>query len=164
MNRLTLHAPDDPGPFDRVVIRIDGRPLLELVADAEAPHAAAVNAARRAAGPPQSEWEPLVAAGYGYPTVDMMRHPLAAALLGRVAPHSWLELTPGELELLICDCGDAGCGALVMRLDVQDEVVVWSGFRRPQREWALDLGPLRFDRGAYIAALALYADGDEARG
>ncbi|MEZ4437156.1 MAG: hypothetical protein R3F65_32580 [bacterium] len=158
MNRLTLHIPPDAGPFDPVRIHIDGRALVERVAEAEAPHVAAVNAARQTAGPPQSAWRPMQAARYGHPTVAMLRGGLAAALLGRGASDPGVELEAGEVVLLVCDCGEAGCGAVVTRVDLLDGVVVWSGFRQPQRGWALDVGPLRFDRAAYAAALAPFAE------
>jgi hypothetical protein len=69
------------------------------------------------------------------------------------------------VPLLVCRvCGDLGCGAWLARIDVDEDVVRWTGFR--WTDWsegtdadsgtrpATDLDVLTFDRHEYEAALA----------
>ena len=75
----------------------------------------------------------------------------------------------GWSVLYTCSCGDWECGALMARIDAGERVVTWSGFLTPYELGLLaedpgtapealggarrGLGPFRFDREAYEAAV-----------
>lgn len=69
----------------------------------------------------------------------------------------------GLVAVGACGCSYPGCDALLVKIDVLDEVVVWHDFRRHNRPSALypGLGPFRFDRREYEAALAAAAGAKE---
>lgn len=56
--------------------------------------------------------------------------------------------------LLVCYCGEPGCGRLMACVDVVSDTVTWSDFEQPDRQ-DRRYGDLRFtfDRGQYYAAL-----------
>ncbi len=66
--------------------------------------------------------------------------------------------------VLVCECREAGCWPLCVRIDLEPDVVVWSDFEQPHRAeddgrnaaWFYEtVGPFRFDRAAYEAALRI---------
>lgn len=63
---------------------------------------------------------------------------------------------PGKARLVLgCDCGIAACGPLVADITVEGDTVVWSRFRRPQRnghEYE-NVGPFVFGRVQYDEVL-----------
>jgi hypothetical protein len=86
------------------------------------------------------------------------------ASLSEIDAHlrSW---APSEEErgirLLGCGCGDSDCTSVRARLVADADTVVWSGFwassppsDRPEGREYPEIGPFRFDRRAYEAALA----------
>lgn len=86
--------------------------------------------------------------------VDVQRATLDQ-LSGRVAG----EMDGGRVPLCVCSaCGDLGCGAVSMRVEVLEDAVIWrefghqnnfqEGFRAMD-----DLGPFRFERANYFAVL-----------
>jgi hypothetical protein len=65
------------------------------------------------------------------------------------------------IRLLGCGCGDSDCTYVRARLIADTETVVWTGFwasspptDRPEGHEYPEIGPFRFDRRAYEAALA----------
>jgi hypothetical protein len=76
---------------------------------------------------------------------------------------SWESvLTAGgisEMQILGCTCGDSHCSSAGATVEVLDDAVVWSDFRgtnpRADKPGAYaQIGPYRFDRAQYAAALA----------
>lgn len=65
----------------------------------------------------------------------------------------------GRVAIGACGCSSPGCDALLVKIDMFDDVVVWHDFRRHNRPAVLypGLGPFRFDRRAYESALAAAA-------
>jgi hypothetical protein len=65
------------------------------------------------------------------------------------------------IRLLGCVCGDSDCTSVRAQLVADAETVVWAGFwassapsDRPEGRDYPEIGPFRFDRRAYEAALA----------
>lgn len=70
----------------------------------------------------------------------------------------------GEIFVLFCECGEAGCWPLVAHVQVNDQTVVWTRFaqpHRPRRDYS-SFGPFRFARSQYDAAIASAALAQEA--
>lgn len=125
--------PDGDGLELRV--RIDGRDLVDLAREVEAPWAAA-------------DGQPEIAGGYS-----------------GLWPSAWRDLPgqdgTGGPAVLACECGDVGCWPLHVRITVSEATVTWSEFAQPCRpQWRYDaLGPFVFDRATYERALhAVSAD------
>jgi hypothetical protein len=132
------------------LIRVDGRPLLDLIREIEAPIAAEAG-------------QPDLAGTYGYlNAVDVMapsRH-----LLGRAA-RPLLEY--GEkVSVLECECGCEGCWPLLVRITVIGDEVIWSDFQQPHRDnWVYPAGlRLVFDRRQYERALVITTETDNPAG
>ncbi|WP_330182073.1 hypothetical protein OHB26_38070 [Nocardia sp. NBC_01503] len=122
---------------DIVLVYIDGVELRDLVRPVEGPFAAAEDSPDLAAS-----YAGLVAAEVAWPS----RH-----FLGDSA-ETWVA--DGELIILGCTCGIAGCWPLSASLELTPETVVWQDFRNGHRDWDLSaLGPFVFDRTQYEAAL-----------
>ena len=61
----------------------------------------------------------------------------------------------GTVPVITCVCGDFGCGGATVRVTVDDEVVTWDDFRTANTRTPVPgLGPFRFERRAYLGALA----------
>jgi hypothetical protein len=64
-----------------------------------------------------------------------------------------------HMKLLGCGCGDPDCSYTTARVEVAGDTVVWSDFwgtsraRGSQSGRYEEIGPFRFDRGQYAAAL-----------
>jgi hypothetical protein len=137
VNTLALHVELRPdGDLPEVRVLIDGRDLVDLVREVEAPWAAA-------------DGQPQIAGGYS-----------------GLWPAAWLELPEqdgtGRAAVLACECGEVGCWPLHVRITVSDSTVTWSEFSQPCRpEWRYDgLGPFVFERAAYERAIqSVTADG-----
>ena len=61
----------------------------------------------------------------------------------------------GRVAVGACGCSFPGCDSLLVKIEVSDDEVVWHDFRRHNRPSVtyVGLGPFRFDRVAYEAAL-----------
>lgn len=123
----------------RALIRIDGRPLLDIVRELEAPIAAA-------------NGEPDLAGQYGYlPAAEVLLP--SRRLLGMLA-HPGLGY--GEkVSVLECECGCEGCWPLLMRIAVTDDFVIWRDPEQLHRKhWVYPAHwQLVFDRRQYQQAL-----------
>lgn len=130
---------------------INGRRLIELVADYERPHAAA-------ACRPDVEGD--------YVGLDVANvAPPSRLLLGE--PDGWYCCHPGIVTILTCTCGELGCGSVNCFIAADDERVVWSEFRGdlgpidPDGRWRKSyagFGPFEFDRAQFEAAIASLSD------
>jgi len=136
--------------FDEVRVAIDGRDLVDLLKEHEAPFA-------------EAEGSPSMAGAY-------------SGLLARdvLLPSRHLYGEPELLfaydcraEVLSCGhCGQPGCWPLVCEIVVTDQTVTWHRFEQIRRNgeeggpiWRYeDFGPFRFDRGQYDGALSLLSE------
>ncbi len=117
------------------VFYVDGRQLLELIADAERPFATTEGAGEYTSPPPSVALAPS-------------RH-----LLGEPAGDGWgEECDDGKIAIGGCECGVIGCWPLLVRIETRPDVVVWSDFENPFRgstwDWS-SVGPFVFARGQY---------------
>lgn len=137
---VPLPTIDDIG----VEISIDGRPLLDLVRDAES----------RFGGEPAGSYAaaPLHYLGLVAERRDgRLVHAGPGAFDGRKA-----------VPLLVCTCGQAGCWSLEADIHVDEEAVRWSNFsstlsQRLRGANYKSIEPLVFERKAYFKALARLA-------
>lgn len=133
--------PARDAPVRTVVPYLNGRSLIDLAHRVEAP------AAARAGNPDLAgSYTGLGLADIAWPSGHFSGAPVL----------SWFG--DGDTVLLGCTCGEWGCWPLTARVTVDEESVVWAGFRHGHRDWDYDrLGPFRFARGQYQAALAAVA-------
>lgn len=136
---VEVTAPNEWG-CRMTVIRIDGRPLVELTAEIEAPIAAAAG-------------QPDLAGKYDYLSAASVVTP-SRLMLGNPARHD------GRVAVLGCDCGIVDCWPLLVRITVTGDAVIWSDFRQPHRDNWVYPADLRFafDRTQYERALAVKPD------
>jgi hypothetical protein len=135
---------DGRGPTGGAEVRllVDDRDLAELVREVELPHA-------------RAEGAPGIAGAYAGLAPSQLSGGLRRHFFG--GDGSDLACGPRDKTVLLgCDCGEPGCWPLMARIEVDGDVVVWSDFEQPHRHgWTYDgLGPLRFAREQYEAALA----------
>ncbi len=129
-----------------VEIRINGRPLPELVREVEEAYASA-------------EDRPGLAGSYeGLPADEVL--PPSRHFLGEAeAQHLSME---DRVHILGCDCGESGCWPLACRMSVEADRILWSDFCQPHRSsprnpsiWSYEgLGPFAFAREQYEVALS----------
>ncbi|HYF63417.1 MAG TPA: hypothetical protein VD886_11425 [Herpetosiphonaceae bacterium] len=137
---IPLHKNEHPA-YDEIAILINGRNLIELVAEVEAPFAAA---------------EGLEPGGYAGLTAHMLGSP-SDHLLGRA-------INGDKVALLCCDdCGMISCWGIEARITMLDDRVIWEAFEQNHRRgtngetefWDYGrFGPFVFDKQEYLAALA----------
>jgi hypothetical protein len=139
---VELTAPNEWGAR-MALIRVDGRPLIELIAEIEAPIAAGAG-------------QPDLAGKYGYLNAADVIYP-SRHLLGQAA-RPLLEYGH-KVSVLECECRCEGCWPLLARITVTDDEVVWSDFRQPHRDNWVYPADLRlvFDRRQYERALVVTA-------
>jgi hypothetical protein len=139
-NRLDvdLSLPHEHGS-QAAILRIDGRPLIELITEIERPIAA-------------EDGQPDLAGAYGYLSAAVACLP-SRHLLGQTAECPSPE--DRKSSVLECDCGIAGCWPLLVRITVAETEVIWSDFEQPHRSHWTYPSSLRFvfDRRQYEAAL-----------
>lgn len=139
MNVLTLERDDQGKSGHGLRILVDGVDIVERVAAVEIVAALIDD-------------QPDLAGSYAAPL--LWRIPdLRAHLLGR--PNA-LSLSDGYVDLLVCgDCGVAECWAFELRIDADNDIVVWHDYRQRRRpEWQYDgLPRFEFDRAQYEAAI-----------
>lgn len=128
------------GPLS-VTPSIDGTPLSDLATAFEA----------------ASGYEPP--GGYGgiVPT-SFSYGPLDRYFSGTSEERFWID--EGEIWLLDCSCGEAGCWPLAAKISLHADSYIWSEFRQPHRPGRdyTGFGPFRFERTHYEAALRSIAD------
>jgi hypothetical protein len=137
---IELTPPNERG-VRMALIRVDGRPLLDLVTEIEAPIAAKAG-------------QPDLAGKYGYLNAADVVYP-SSHLLGQAKRPL---LAYGEkVSVLECECGCEGCWPLLVRITVTDKEVIWSDFQQPHRDnWVYPAGlQFVFDRAQYERALVI---------
>jgi len=114
---------------------VNGRSLIDLVADFERSHA--FDSAGKYAG--------ICPAHFRFGDLTLY-------YLGRET-QEWP--TPGRAWLLGCDCGEVGCWPLEAAIDVTDNRVIWQDFRQPHRPGRdyRGFGPFVFARHEYDHAV-----------
>ncbi|HEY1067139.1 MAG TPA: hypothetical protein VGE52_13555 [Pirellulales bacterium] len=152
-------AANDVDFCTRVMLLIDGVPLIDLIREVERPFAERDYDARVAGGE-SAEFlgrRGRLAGNYMYLRPSDAFLP-SQNLLGAFYYHDF-ELKPDDRRydnslLLVCSCGNTTCGDLLAKITVGDDVVTWSDFRHSERRWNYDaFGPFVFDRGQYEAQL-----------
>jgi len=143
------------GGFQPAEVRINGRPLIELVREAEEPWARAENAERMP--DPEAFSEPVTPGAYLYLADHTILLP-SREWLGAPSGTGFVldEDDPrrGKAMVLGCTCGISECWFVQARIEVEPEVVRWSDFGQFHRPtWAYGLGPFVFDRRLYEAEL-----------
>ena len=147
MNQATFRVvPSDHAPdTGEVEILIDGVNLCALVREVE--H-----------GQPGAE---EIAGRYAGLRADRDVLPPSEHFLG--APGWRIYDYGGKTQVLGCECGEPGCWPLVCAIELRADEIVWRNFEQPHRStgenhgpvWTYDrLGPFRFERRQYEAALA----------
>jgi hypothetical protein len=123
----------NPRSACEIVPVVDGRDLVELVADHE-----------QASGfDPAGGYGGFVPSLAGRGPVDLVRYYLGEdPVVGR------------SIDVLGCQCGELGCWPLVVEVVVTGSEVTWHSFRQPHRPgWSYSgFGPFRFERGTYERA------------
>ena len=73
-------------------------------------------------------------------------------LLGE--PATYYDYLDGKIAVLGCVCGEVGCWPFRVKIELRDDVVLWSGFEQPLRAWRHDeMRPFVFGRAQYFSAL-----------
>jgi hypothetical protein len=136
--RQTPRGVVDHGAQARLRIVVNGRDLLTVVKELEAPCAEADGATELA-----GSYHYL--SGYTFPSGLFEGRPADPDLRAE-----------GQVALMGCDCGEVGCWPFLVSITKRSGEVRWSGFRQPFRpRWDYDrLGMLRFDAAAYDAEIA----------
>jgi len=144
------------GGFKPVEVRINGRPLLDLIREAEEPRARAENATDPA--DPDTLSGSVVPGAYLYPGARTVLLPSREWLGSPAAPGFVLDAGDPRRDkamVLGCTCGISECWFVQARIDVGLDHVRWSEFGQFHRpHWRYDLGPFTFDRAQYEAQLA----------
>ncbi len=140
--RLEIGERGDPadGIVDAVNVLVNGRNLVDILREVESPFAT-------------REGKPDLAGSYvGLPPEDIFLP--SRRLLGDSA--TYYDSPGGKVAVLGCVCGEPGCWPLRVKIEVRDDVVIWSDFEQPhRRSWRYDdLQPFVFDRARYLSALS----------
>jgi hypothetical protein len=143
------------GGFQPAEVRINGRPLLELVRAAEEPWARAENTERMPG--PDTHSGPVTPGAYLYLPAHLVLIPSCEWLGEPAEPGFLLEVDDprrGKAIVLGCTCGISECWFVQARIEVGPDVVRWSEFGQFHRPaWDYGLGPYAFDRREYEAQL-----------
>ncbi len=143
--RFKIGERHDPGAgtVDAVVVFVNGRDLVDILREVELPFAAREGkqdlAGRYAGLPPEEIFLP------------------SPRLLGE--PAIYHDYSDDKIAVLGCVCGVVGCWPFRVKIELRDDVVLWSGFEQPHRRaWRYDrVPPFVFDRTQYISALGCKA-------
>lgn len=89
-----------------------------------------------------------------------LRDDIRANVLARLTAQERGDAPDGRVSVYVCpECGELGCGAVTVCLEVRDQIVHWSGWRYENdhdETWAFNLAFLpsaSFERAPYTAAL-----------
>ncbi|MEZ4382679.1 MAG: hypothetical protein R3A79_15180 [Nannocystaceae bacterium] len=139
------------------LLEVNGRDFIALVRDVERPLLAAENAERRAAGEdvdaapdPSAQYAGRHLGDYRLPSRLLLGEPSLSPGCYGVSVD---DPARGKSALLACVCGIDECWFLLATITVLDDAVIWSDFEQYHRNWAYDLGPFVFEKGAYMAAI-----------
>lgn len=139
--RFEIGERHDPGNgiVDAVAVFVNGRNLVDILREVELPFAAREGrlklAGRYVGLPPEEVFLP------------------SPRLLGE--PATYYDYLDGKIAVLGCVCGVVGCWPFRVKIELRDDVVLWSGFEQPHRRaWRYDeVRPFVFDRAQYFSAL-----------
>ena len=138
-------------------IRINDRPLLDIVADAEHEHVLAERKLRIANGTPADEANSFIS-DYQYlrPTPQFRRNlwdtPEPTAANGFVIDDA--DPTRDMATLLGCTCGIIDCWFLLATITITPKQITWANFRQFHKDWEYEL-EFRFDHDQYLGELNL---------
>ncbi len=125
-------------------ILINERSLREIIREVERPFAAA-------------EGSPDLAGGYRGLHPEQVLAPSRQLLGEPLKGLRHVSRDPFDVAIFVCaGCGEPGCWPLMVRVEVHEHNVVWSGFNQPHRrdKWSYEaLKPFTFDRAQYEWAL-----------
>ncbi len=144
------------GGYQPCGLEVNGVDLIELVREAELPHARREVEERLAGGDSaEIKAEDLAGNYLGFPTVSLRGRALydAPASYACYFGVSADDPSLGKATLLGCTCGITECWFLLVRITILDEVVIWSDFEQFHRSWIYDLGPFIFDKEDYVRTL-----------
>ena len=83
--------------------------------------------------------------------------PPSGELFGEPEAPGGYDRPLGEvLPVLVCGCGEAGCGSVTVRVSTDQDQIVWSDFSDYFPEngaVSMSFGPFRFDRSGYSQAV-----------
>jgi hypothetical protein len=131
------------GGFLPYELRINGRPLIDIVRECELPFA-------------EREHDAALAGNYLYLPASLVFLP-SENLLGKPYDHGFVlpQDDPRQTMSIVlqCTCGITECWFLLARIEVAGDRVTWSELRQFHRDWHYALGPFVFDREAYLAEL-----------
>jgi hypothetical protein len=88
----------------------------------------------------------------------------ASAFAQQLTGRARSPLPSGRVALFLCGCGDVGCGALTVAVEIDDDAVVWRdfGWEAPyeegfsQCEVMAQMRPLVFDTSVYVQAFSSF--------
>jgi hypothetical protein len=123
----------------KAILKVNGRPFLDLVAEIELPIAT-------------RNHEADLAGKYQYLAFDDIAYPSRQLLGQALRP---LLQYHDKVSLLECDCGCEGCWPLLAKITVNESTVVWSDFEQPHRKnWNYPIEfRFEFDRSQYGRAI-----------
>ena len=121
------------GVHERVIVTINGTKLTDLWVAAK-----------------QQPTDPL-------PTAEVGTGLAAWSEYGELPPRIDAHAVPdGSVPVVTCTCGEFGCGGGSARITFERSTVIWGDFRTATHEKTVSLGPFRFRRRDYDAALRAY--------
>jgi hypothetical protein len=154
-------CPAERRPYRQAHIAINSRPLIDLLREAEEPWARAEYLERLPQFENPDEFR-FDSGNYHYLPASLLLLP-SRELLGRPRDPGFV-LEPDDprrakATVLGCTCGIIACWFLQVRIELRQELVVWSEFGQFHRpHWRYDLGPFTFDRRQYETQLAPQAE------
>ncbi|MFL0373757.1 hypothetical protein [Paenibacillus amylolyticus] len=102
----------------------------------------------------EMQFEPQIAGGYEGPSINFLKN-INEHLFGELNENDLFNYD-GKTQILGCNCGEPECWPLLVKIKVNDEIVVWSEFKQPHRNedsgeyWDYsNLKPLEFNRKQY---------------
>ena len=153
-DRIELGLATRPGGwiYGAISIAINGRGLRDVIDEVEASQ-------RSLPGWKFGPGEPIP---HHLPLGELCARPVRDHFLGE--PGHKHGVTEGKSMLLTCTCGEYGCGAIAVRIQVEARSVVWGDMECVNRRWSYAaLSDARFDRRHYEYAISrLERDIDEA--
>jgi rhodanese-related sulfurtransferase len=142
LDRIELGLATSPGGwiYGAISIAINGRGLRDVIDQVEASQ-------RSLPG-----WDGR-GSRYDHLPLGELRASVRDHFLGE--PGHKHGVTEGKSMLLICTCGEYGCGAIAVRIQVEARSVVWRDMECVNRRWSYAaLSDARFDRRHYEHAIS----------
>ena len=77
----------------------------------------------------EKQFEPQIAGGYEGLNINFLQN-IDEHLLGELNENDLFNYD-GKTQILGCNCGEPGCWPLLVKIMVNDEIIVWSEFTQP---------------------------------